>query len=119
MWWLIALTLAAPASAQRPFCDFGTSVAALREAQIRLATPVTGLIHGREAGLAIAALLDTAGLGFTRCGCLRLAEQVGEAARLAEQSGYEASVARIADTFTQAGFRAQLTRQAMDSRGCR
>ena len=119
MWWLMLLALAGPAAGQRPFCDFGTGVNALRDAQGRLALPVTGLVRGREAGLAIAQTLDTARERFTACGCPRLAEQVNEAARLAEQAGYEASAARISQTFTQAGFRARLARQALDATGCR
>lgn len=119
MWWLILLALATPAAAQRPFCDFSTGVNALRDAQTRLAAPVTGLVSGREAGLAIAETLDTARERFTGCGCPRLAEQVNEAARLAEQAGYEASAARISNTFSQAGFRARLARQALDGTGCR
>ena len=99
MWWLILLALATPAAAQRPFCDFGTGVTAVRDAQARLAAPVIGLVTGRETGLAIAAML--------------------EAARLTEQTGYEASAARIAQTFTQAGFRTRLARQSMDTNGCR
>lgn len=119
MWWLMVLMLASPAVGQRPFCDFGIGVAALREAQARLAAPVTGLVSGREEGLAVAALLDTARERFNACGCSRLAEWVNEAARLAEQAGYEASAMRIAGTFRQAGFRAQQARQAMDGTGCR
>ena len=119
MWWLILLALGGPALAQRPYCDFGTGVHALRDAQSRLAAPVTGLVSGREAGLAIAETLDTARARFAACGCPRLEELVNEAARLAEQAGYEASAARIAQTFTQAGFRARLARQALDANGCR
>lgn len=118
MWWMMLL-LALPAAAQRPYCDFGAGVTALRAAQTRLAAPVTGLVSGREEGLAIAALLDSARERFAACGCPRLAEPVNEAARLAEQAGYEASAARIAQTFSQAAFRAQLARQALDSTGCR
>lgn len=119
MWWLILLALATPAVAQRPFCDFGTGVTALRESEARLAAPVTGLVSGREAGLAIALTLDTARARFTACGCPDLAERVSEAGQLAEQAGYEASAARIAQTFTQAGVRARLARQAMETTGCR
>jgi hypothetical protein len=119
MWWIIALTLAMPAAAQRPQCDFGTGIASLQEARLRLSAPVTGLVSGREGGLAVAAMLDTARERFAACGCPRLAEQVNEAARLAEQAGYEASATRIAQTFRQADFRALQARQAMDSRGCR
>lgn len=123
MWWLITLALAtpvwAPAWAQRPFCDFGTGVAALRDAELRLAAPVTGLVEGRESGLAIATLLDTSQTRFIACGCPRLAERVNDAARLAEQAGYEASATRIATTFAQAAFRARQTRQALESTGCR
>ena len=119
MWWLMLLALAGQAAAQRPFCDFGTGVNALRDAQSRLGSPVTGLLTGREAGLAIAETLDTARERFTACSCPRLAEQVNEAARLAEQAGYEASAARVAQTFTQAGLRVRLARQALNSTGCR
>jgi hypothetical protein len=119
MWWMILLALAMPAAAQRPQCDFGTGVASLREARLRLSAPVTGLVNGREEGLAIAAVLDAARERFTTCGCPRLAEPVNEAARLAEQAGYEASAARIVQTFSQAGFRARLALQALDATGCR
>ena len=119
MWWLMVVALTAPASAQRPRCDFGTGVEALRDAQSRLAAPVAGLLAGREAGLTIAAVLDTARDRFVGCACPRLAEQVDEAARLAEQAGYEASAVRIAQTFAQAGFRTRLARQLLDGVGCR
>ena len=119
MWWLILLTLATPATAQRPFCDFGTGVTAVRDAQARLAAPVTGLVTGRETGLAIAATLEAARATFAACGCPHLTDLTDEAARLTEQTGYEASAARIAQTFTQAGFRVRLARQAMDTNGCR
>jgi len=123
MWWLMALALAAPAPgpawAQRPFCGYGEGVAGLRQAQEALSRPVEGLLAGREAGLAIAGVLDGAHAAFARCGCPRLAETLAEPARMAESAASQASVSAVAETFRQTGLRIRLARQQLERDGCR
>ncbi len=119
MWWLILLALLGPAAAQRPRCDFGEGVTALRQAQQRLALPVTGLVAGRESAQAVADGLETARAAFTRCGCPRLAELLAETARNAEAAVSHASVGRILTTFQHTAFQADLARQALERNGCR
>ena len=119
MWWVIALALSAPAQAQRPFCDFGQGVAALRQAQHSLAAPIPGLVAGREAAQAIADSLDTAHTAFTRCGCWHLAEMLPEPARMAESATSHSAVSQIRATLENTALHINLARQALDRRGCR
>jgi len=119
MWWLMLLALAAPAAAQRPFCDFGEAVGGLRGAQLHLAAPGAGLLAGRAAAGEAAGALASAEASFGRCQCPRLAEMVGEAARWAEIATSQASAAEVSASIAQARFRAGLARQALERDGCR
>ncbi len=119
MWWLIALVLATPAAAQRPFCDYGEGVNALRAAQQALAAPVTGLVAGREAALAIAAGLETARAAFARCGCPRLAGMLPEPVRMAEGAASHNAASAIRASFDQTAVHAGLAREALERDGCR
>lgn len=119
MWWLMALALAGPAVAQRPFCDYGQGVNGLRWAQQALAAPVTGLVAGREAAREIAGALDTARAAFARCGCPRLAGMLEEPARMAEGAASHNAASAIAASFERIAVYAGLARQALERDGCR
>jgi hypothetical protein len=119
MWWLMLLVLAAPAAAQRPFCDFGQAVGGLRGAEQRLGAPGAGLLAGRAAAGEAAAALASAEGSFSRCQCPHLAELAGEAARGAEIAAAHALAAEVSASIAQARFRAGLARQALERDGCR
>ena len=118
MWWLMLLALAAPAAAQRPFCDLGEGVDGLRGAQRHLAAPGGGLLAGRAAAGEAAAALARAEASFRRCQCPRLAELAGVAARWAEIGASQAMAAEVSASIGHAAFRAGLARQALERDGC-
>jgi hypothetical protein len=109
----------APAAAQRPFCDFGEGVAALRQAQQGFSAPVSGLVAGREAAQAIANQLRMARTAFNRCGCPRMAEMLEPLERMAEAGVSQSAASQIRESFDQAGFHTRLARDALDRDGCR
>lgn len=118
MWWVMLL-LALPAQAQRPFCDFGAALSALREADAVMAAAVPGLIEGHDRAGQAVARLEAAASTLTGCGCADAAARAGEATRLAEEARQGASAAGIAASFAQARTRIGWTQQALGTRGCR
>ncbi len=119
MWWVMLLLATTPAMAQRPFCDFGSALGALRDADAAMAAPVQGLVEGRERAGRAAELLDGAGATLIGCGCPDAAARASEATRLAEEARLGASAAGIGAAFVQARMRIGWTQQALGTRGCR
>jgi hypothetical protein len=116
---LALLLAAAPAAAQRPFCEFGTALGALREADAALAAPVASLTMGRERAEAARAALDQAGATLRGCGCPDAAARAAEAALLAARARQEPSAVAIERSMAQARERLSWTQAALGTRGCR
>ncbi|MCS6890623.1 MAG: hypothetical protein NZN45_03315 [Rhodovarius sp.] len=118
----LALLLAAlglAAQAPRPFCDFGSAIAAMREAQRLLEAPAPALVPARQAAGEAAAALRRAEARLIACGCPRAAERVAEAAAAAERGGFEASAAGVAAAMEAARLRLRWAEEALTRQGCR
>ncbi|MCB4820866.1 hypothetical protein [Roseicella aerolata] len=117
---LALLLLAAPAMAQAPRCGFGLGLEGLRGADrhLRAGSAAEGLLAGREAADAAAAALTEAAARLAGCGCPLAAEQVREAAGLAEQARSEAGPDRLRRTLDRARFSLGQARERLDRRGC-
>jgi len=102
----------------RPYCGYGEGLAALREVEREAARPVPGITQGRARGEGAVASLGGAVTIFAACGCPQLAELTHEALSVAQNAPSEASIARLADIFTQTRFRTQLARQHSERAGC-
>ncbi len=116
---LVLLLAAAPTAAQRPFCEFGTALAALREADAALAAPVASLTTGRERAEAARAALDQARATLTGCGCADAAARAADASLLAARARQEPSAEGVAQAMGQARERLAWTQAALGARGCR
>lgn len=100
-------------------CGFGEGLTLLRDIEREAARRVAGIAEGRARGERAVASLGSAASTFRGCGCARLAELTGDAARVAAPAPSEASVARLTEVFAQVKYRTQLAREFSDERACR
>jgi hypothetical protein len=100
-------------------CGFGDGLALLRAVEREAAGRVPSVAEGRARGERAVSGLGSAASTFRACGCPRLAELAGDAARAAAPAPSEASVARLTEVFAQVRFRVQLAREFSDERACR